>query len=131
MSAVASASSSPAAVSSPLLAAPIPNLFDTPSVSQTVTAYRGPHGTLTFSTKAKKPTVGKTYRARTTGSAAGLRVTFKALTSACKVNASGRVTFRKAGTCVLTASQTGTADYYPSNTAIQTITVKKEPKKRR
>lgn len=108
-----------------------PNLLDTPSVTQTVTAYRGPQGRLAFTTKAKKPVVGGTYQARTKGSPVGLRATFRTLTSACKVSASGLVRFRRTGTCVLTATQVGNADYYASNTAIQVIDVKKKPKKKR
>ncbi|WP_456697636.1 glycine-rich protein [Aeromicrobium sp. P5_D10] len=108
-----------------------PNLFDTPPVSQTVTAYRGPQGTLAFAAKAKKPVVGGKYQARTKGSPSGMRAKFTTLTSSCRVDAKGLVKFRKAGTCVLTATQTGNADYYPSNTAIQVINVKKKPKKKR
>lgn len=100
-------------------------------VSQSVTVYRGPQGKLSFTTKAKKPVSGKKYQARTKGSAPGLRVSFKSHTSACSVSTTGLVKYRKAGTCVLSATQLGNADYYPSNTAIQTIEVKKKPKKKR
>lgn len=100
-------------------------------VSQSVTVYRGPQGKLAFTTKAKKPVAGKKYQARTKGSAPGLRVSFKSHTSVCSVSTTGLVKYRKAGTCVLSATQLGNADYYPSNTAIQTIEVKKKPKKKR
>ncbi|MET0929174.1 MAG: glycine-rich protein [Aeromicrobium sp.] len=108
-----------------------PNLLTPTPIAQSVPVYRGQQGRLAFAGTAKKPVVGTRYQARTRGSAPGLPVRFTTQSKrVCTVNSTGLVKFRKAGSCVLSATQPGNADYYQSNTAVKVIKVKKKSKKK-
>ncbi|WP_344735669.1 Ig-like domain repeat protein, partial [Nocardioides fonticola] len=72
--------------------------------------------------------VGGSRNLGATGGASGQPVTFAVAAGttndACVIVA-GRVEFRHAGTCVVTADQAGTDDYEPAATATQVVTVAK------
>jgi streptogramin lyase len=64
-----------------------------------------------FTTQApKNAAAGTTYRAQATGGASGNKVKIS-VTGPCKVSPHGLVTFDAAGTCTISATQAGNADY--------------------
>lgn len=97
-----------------------------PEVSQTVVVGKGLQS-ISFVIPGPN-SVGGSRNLGATGGASGQPVTFAVAAGttndACVIQ-SGRVVFRHAGTCVVTADQAGTDDYEPAATATHVVTVAK------
>lgn len=91
-----------------------------PSVEQSVTPIPGSQ-TISFSALPGGPTVGATFTAKATATS-GLAVTFGA-TGACTADGS-TITIVSGGTCTVTASQAGDANWSPAPDVVRTTTVR-------
>ncbi len=81
--------------------------------------------TITFTSTAPTGATpnGPTYPLAATGGASGNPVTFSSATSSVCVISDATVSFIRAGTCVVEANQSGSANYSAAPTALQAITV--------
>ena len=99
--------------------------LDAPSVNQTVAVAKAPQAITFTSTPPQSPRLGSTYTATATGGASGNPVTFASRSPGVCTVAGSTVTFRHAGTCVITADQAGNDDYDAAPTRSQSVVVAK------
>ncbi len=96
-----------------------------PTVRQTIVVAKVAQ-TITFtSTPPAAPRLGSTYVVSATGGGSGNPVTFGSTSPAVCTVAGSTVTFRHAGTCVITADQAGNDDYAAAPTRTQSVVVPK------